>query len=445
MKKITYSQIQETYYYEKMDNGLEVILIPKEGFHKTYALFSTKFGSIDNEFVPRGKKESVKMPDGIAHFLEHKMFDKKEGDVFQLFGREGASANAFTSFTRTAYLFSTTNQLDNNLHTLLDFVQDPYFTEEKVEKEKGIIGQEIQMYDDNPDWRVFFGLLENLYPDQPVHIDIAGTVESIDAITAEMLYENHATFYHPSNMQLIVAGKLDPEHVMDEIRQNQQAKSFSAPTDIQRIYPENDLSMIVPHRTEHLAVSRPKVLVGVRGAEVDLADARTIQKRYELDMLLKLLFGPTSSNYLDLYDAGLVDDSFSYEYSYETHFDFVAVGGDTKKPDELEVALKRILLEASTSPELTESHFKMVKKRTIGQLLQALNSPEYMATQFVDFYYEDATLFDLIPIVEAITLADIRKAAANFFKEERMSVFRILPLGEQKSIVETKPTQEETQ
>lgn len=179
MKKIVYDQLQETLYTETLDNGLTVTLLPKNEFHKTYALFTTNYGSIDNTFVPLGKGEMVTVPDGIAHFLEHKLFEKEDGDVFQKFGKFGASANAFTSFTRTSYLFSSTEKVKENLMTLIDFVQDPYFTEETVNKEKGIIAQEIQMYDDEPDWRLFFGLLSNLYPKHPLHIDIAGTVDSI--------------------------------------------------------------------------------------------------------------------------------------------------------------------------------------------------------------------------------------------------------------------------
>ena len=178
MHKKRYEQINETLYYERLDNGLKVYLLPKEGFHKTYGLFSTNYGSIDNHF---GFKNQAlhQVPDGIAHFLEHKMFEKEQGDVFQKFGELGASANAFTSFTRTSYLFSATNHIKENLDTLLDFVQEPYFTPETVEKEKGIIGQEIQMYDDDVNWRQFFGMLRNLYPNHPVGIDIAGTVDNI--------------------------------------------------------------------------------------------------------------------------------------------------------------------------------------------------------------------------------------------------------------------------
>ncbi|MDF2903889.1 MAG: zinc protease YmfH, partial [Bacillus sp. (in: firmicutes)] len=177
MNKITFDQLQEELYFKKMDNGLQVYILPKKGFNKTFATFTTKYGSIDDHFVPLGKTEYARVPDGIAHFLEHKLFEKEDGDVFQQFSRQGASANAFTSFTRTAYLFSSTSDVERNLETLIDFVQDPYFTEKTVEKEKGIIGQEITMYDDNPDWRLYFGLIENMYHNHPVKIDIAGTIK----------------------------------------------------------------------------------------------------------------------------------------------------------------------------------------------------------------------------------------------------------------------------
>src|SRR6476469_9314628 len=175
MEKIEFKQLQEELYHEKLENGLEVYILPKKGFNKTFATFTTKYGSIDNHFVPLGSEEYIKVPDGIAHFLEHKMFEKEDGDVFQKFSVHGASANAFTSFTRTAYLFSATNKLYDNTEILLDFVQEPYFTEKTVNKEKGIIAQEITMYDDQPDWRLYFGTIENMYKDHPVKIDIAGT------------------------------------------------------------------------------------------------------------------------------------------------------------------------------------------------------------------------------------------------------------------------------
>lgn len=220
MKEIVFEQLNEKLYHETLANGLEVYILPKQGFNKTYATFTTKYGSIDNHFIPLDGGEPLKVPDGIAHFLEHKMFEDEDGDVFQLFSKQGASANAFTSFTRTAYLFSSTSEVDKNLETLLDFVQHPYFTEKSVEKEKGIIGQEITMYDDNPDWRVYFGIIENMYENHPVRIDIAGTVELIDKITKDLLYKCYETFYHPKNMVLFVIGSLQPDEIIKLVKTN---------------------------------------------------------------------------------------------------------------------------------------------------------------------------------------------------------------------------------
>ena len=215
MEKIEFKQLQEELYHEKLENGLEVYILPKKGFNKTFATFTTKYGSIDNHFVPLESEEYIKVPDGIAHFLEHKLFEKEDGDVFQQFSKQGASANAFTSFTRTAYLFSSTSNVELNLDTLMDFVQEPYFSEKTVEKEKGIIGQEITMYDDNPDWRLYYGVIQNLYENHPVRIDIAGTVESISHINKDLLYECYGTFYHPSNMLLFVVGPVNVEQTYE--------------------------------------------------------------------------------------------------------------------------------------------------------------------------------------------------------------------------------------
>lgn len=225
MKTIEFKQLDETLYYEKLANGLDVYILPKKGFSKTFVTFTTKYGSVDRTFVPIGETESVTVPDGIAHFLEHKMFEKEDGDVFQKFSEYGASANAFTSFTRTAYLFSSTDNIYKSTETLLNFVQEPYFTEATVNKEKGIIGQEITMYDDQPDWRLYFGTIENMYHHHPVKIDIAGTIESIDGITADHLYTCYNTFYHPSNMLLFVIGAVEPEEMMTFIRDNQGKKN----------------------------------------------------------------------------------------------------------------------------------------------------------------------------------------------------------------------------
>lgn len=373
----------------------------------------------------------IEVPDGIAHFLEHKMFEKEDGDVFQKFGQQGASANAFTSFTKTSYLFSTTDQVTQNLETLLDFVQSPYFTKETVEKEKGIIGQEIQMYLDDPNWRLFFGILGNLYPKHPLHIDIAGTVASIAEITAEDLYTCYNTFYHPSNMTLFVVGKMDPEALMAFIRENQAAKEFPAAQPIRRHFPEETAADIVKESAIEMAVTRAKVLVGLKGLDEVPTTGRDLMKyQVTVNLLLQLLFGNTSQNYLALYDEGLLDDSFSYDFNLDRSFHFADIGGDSEQPEVLAERIEAILLSATTSPELTEENLSLLKKKMIGKYFQSLNSLEYIANQFSQSLFGETTLFDKIEVIESIQLADVRQVAETFIREEGLSRFYMYPKGE---------------
>lgn len=430
MKRIDYDQLQETVYTETLANGLTVTLLPKNDFYKTYALFTTDYGSIDNTFIPLGGEDLITVPDGIAHFLEHKLFEKEDGDVFQKFGKLGASANAFTSFTQTSYLFSSTENVKESLLTLIDFVQDPYFTEETVNKEKGIIAQEIQMYEDEPDWRLFFGILSNLYPKHPLHIDIAGTVDSIMDITPEYLYQCYNTFYHPSNMNLFVVGSLDPEEMMQLIKENQEAKTFEKPEKITRHFPEETVADIVKESSISMPVNRPKSILGVKGiSEVPFGREGLVLKT-KMNVLLRLLFGSTSQNYLELYDSGLIDDSFSYEYNIDRSFHFLEVGSDTKDPETFDLKIRELLLTAKDSKELTEEHLLLIKKRMIGQHLQSLNSLEYIANQYSQQLFGEAALFDMVPIIENIRLEELRDLAAEFMVEEHMSTFTIWPKGE---------------
>lgn len=431
MNKKEYPQINEVLYTETLENGLTVYLLPKNDFHKTYGLFTTDYGSIDNEFVPIGETEFVKVPDGIAHFLEHKMFEKEDGDVFQQFGKQGASANAFTSFTKTSYLFSTTDQVEQNLATLLDFVQAPYFTKETVDKEKGIIGQEIQMYLDDPNWRLFFGILGNLYPKHPLHIDIAGTVESINEITAEDLYTCYNTFYHPSNMTLFVVGKMDPEAMMAFIRENQVQKEFPEAQPIKRHFPEETATDILREESIEMAVTRSKVLVGIKGLDAVPEDGRELMKyKTTVSLLLQLLFGNTSQNYLALYDEGLLDDSFSYEFNLDRSFHFADIGGDSDEPERLAEKIEAILLSANDSSELTEANLTLLKKKMIGKYFQSLNSLEYIANQFSQSLFGEATLFDKIEVIESIQLADVQAVAEAFIRPEGLSRFYMYPKTE---------------
>lgn len=427
MNKTEYDQINETLYHEVLPNGLTVYLLPKNDYHKTYGLFSTNYGSIDNEFIPYGSDKKIKVPDGIAHFLEHKLFEKEDGDVFQLFGQQGASANAFTSFTKTSYLFSTTDQVEKNLTTLLDFVQAPYFTEETVNKEKGIIGQEIQMYEDDPNWRMFFGILNNLYPEHPLHIDIAGTVESIEAITADDLYTCYRTFYQPSNMVLFVVGKLEPEKLMELIRTNQNAKDFPPAQKIERYFPDNN-GDIIAKSSMRSAITRDKFVLGIKGLDVLPAEGKELLRyKTALNLLFQLLLGNTSQNYLKMYNDGLIDDSFGFEFSLDREFHFADFSGDTDQPEKAAEKVKEILLHFEEDKELSEENLTLLKKKMLGQYFQTLNSLEYIANQFTQSLFGDQTLFDLPEIIESIQLADVLKVGRSFIKEEAFSEFYMQP------------------
>ena len=427
MEKINFDQLQEELYHEKMANGLNVYILPKKGFNKTYATFTTKYGSVDNTFVPLGKTEYVKVPDGIAHFLEHKLFEKEDGDVFQQFSKQGASANAFTSFTRTAYLFSSTSEVEKNLETLIDFVQEPYFSEKTVEKEKGIIGQEITMYDDNPDWRLYFGLIANLYEKHPVNIDIAGTVESISHITKDWLYECYNTFYHPSNMLLFIVGPVDPEQIMNQVKENQAKKNYKEMPEIKRQFEEEPPHAAKKKQVLQMNVQTSKCLVGIKALHTDQQGNEMLKNELAMNVLLDLLFGKSSENYNQLYKDGLVDDTFSYDYTQEQGFGFAMIGGDTSDPDQLAERLKEMLMASKSSGAFSEGQLARAKKKKIGAFLRAINSPEYIANQFTRYAFNEMNLFDVVPALEKISLQDVQKMADEVITEERISICQVIP------------------
>lgn len=428
MEKITFRQLQEELYFEKLPNGLPVYILPKKGFNKTFATFTTNYGSIDNHFVPLGKQEFAKVPDGIAHFLEHKLFEKEDGDVFQQFSRQGASANAFTSFTRTAYLFSSTSDVEKNLETLIDFVQSPYFSDKTVEKEKGIIGQEITMYDDNPDWRLYFGLIQNLYKNHPVKIDIAGTIESISHINKDLLYECYHTFYHPSNMLLFIVGPVDPKAIMDLVRENQSKKDYRDLPEIKRKFADEPAAAAKTKRVLEMNVQTSKCLVGIKSIHADQTGEELLKTELTMNVLLDLLFGKSSKQYDQLYTSGLIDETFSYDYTQERGFGFAMVGGDTSSPDQLGETLTNVLLEAREVHSFTEEQLTRAKKKKIGAFLRSINSPEYIANQFTRYAFNDMNLFDVVPALEKISLSDVNALAEEVISKQYLSEFQIIPI-----------------
>lgn len=427
MNNLHFDQIDETLYHEQLDNGLDVYILPKKGFSKTYATFTTKYGSIDNRFMPQGAGELISVPDGIAHFLEHKMFEKEEGDIFQQFSTQGASANAFTSFTRTAYLFSATGQVKENVQTLLDFVQSPYFTEKTVEKEKGIIGQEITMYDDLADWRLYFGLIENMYQNHPVKIDIAGTIDSISHITAEHLYTCYNTFYHPSNMVLFIVGAAEPEEMMALVRDNQSKKEFPPQQGITRHYPDEPKEAVIKERSLQMSVQKPKVLVGMKPTVTDLSGSEMLKHELAMQLALELLFGRTSDFYHNAYENDLIDESYSYEFSLEQGFGYAMVGSDSNEPEKLAGEIASTIERASEMWPFGAEDLDRVRRKKIGTFLRALNSPEYIANQFTRYKFNGMDLFEVVPVLEEMEVADLQEAFASISGNDQRTIFTILP------------------
>ncbi|MEI3326350.1 MAG: pitrilysin family protein [Thomasclavelia sp.] len=406
MEKIYFETLKETLYHEKMDNGLEVYLLPKPGFEKTYGLFSTRFGAIDTRFVPIGQEQMIKVEDGIAHFLEHKMFDMNGSDASDEFAKLGASTNAFTSSSRTAYLFSTTANEYPCIELLLDFVQKLEITPESVEKEKGIIGQEIKMYDDDPDWRVYFGSIQNLYNNHPVAVDIAGTVETVNNTTKDMLEICYNTFYHPSNMMIFIVGNIEADKAMTVIKENQAKKNFAPAKPIvcqKNIEPCN---IKIKENVLTMDVEMNKIIVSIKVNEILNDPKLKIRRELAINLLFDLLFSKSAKLYNDWLNEGIINDSFSANFTQERDYAFIQIGCDC---DDYETLKDHILtlIQNFQNIEISKNDFERIKKKNIGLFINLFNGPESIANLFSRYYFEGIIALDLIDEIAKITLDDI--------------------------------------
>ncbi|MCL6548438.1 MAG: insulinase family protein [Alicyclobacillus sp.] len=426
MREFRYDRVRHTVYAEQLDNGLSVYLLPKPGFQQVFAAFSTRYGSVDRTFRLAGEPEFTTVPDGIAHFLEHKMFESEQGDVFSSFAKHGASANAFTTFDQTTYLFSCTADVEENTGTLLDFVQSPYFTDQNVEKEKGIIGQEIRMYDDNPDWRAYFGLLKALYANHPVRIDIAGTVESIQQIDKDLLYRCYHTFYHPGNMIFVAVGGFDPGRLLDVILRNQAAKSFGPAPDIERSWPEEPEEAASRRSEAHLSVSQPRCLIGWKDRRSGLAGRPMMEQELLTGLILDALFGRSSPFYHALIDEGLIDQQFSWEYEVTPSYGHSLVGGNTPDPHRLAARVQEEL-ERWVSNGIEEEAFERSRRKAMGRFVTSLDSPSHAGRTFTSYRLKDADWFDTLEVLESLTLAQAHERLRDHFADSQRAVSVVWP------------------
>ncbi len=409
--------IKEKVYVATLDPGLEVFVFPKKGYNKQYASFATQFGSIDNTFYVEGKENLLEVPDGVAHFLEHKLFEGEQGNVFDEFARFGASANAYTNFTMTNYLFSSTDHFEKCFDLLLNFVQDPYFTKESVEKEKGIIAQEIRMYEDNPSWRLFFNLLGSLFAVHPVRKDIAGTVESIMDIDEEVLYKCYRTFYHPSNMALFVVGDLEPERVIHQVIDNLEKKNYQPMGEIKRIYPEEPKNVREKCVREKMEVSQPLLNLGFKDPNVGFTGRELFKKELASELLLEMLFGKASETYTRLYEEGLINDQFGSTFVGEKDYGYSIMGGETPDPDKLYQELLSSIKQY-TQGGFREEDFERQRRKMLGEFLRSFNSLEFIANNFLYYHFRDNNLFDFVSLLKEITAEDIQVRLRELFDEK---------------------------
>lgn len=428
MEVIENKLLNEKLYHEVLECGLNLFFIPKKGFTKKYAILATDYGSNDLEFISPFNGEEIHLNQGIAHFLEHKMFEQPDGkDAFAKFSEFGANANAFTNFNMTAYLFSCTDNFYPGLEHLIKFVQTPHFTDENVEKEKGIIGQEIKMYEDNSDWRLFFNTLKAMYSKHPNHIDIAGTVESIGKITKEELYTCYNSFYSPSNMAMFIIGDLEWEEIRNNVVQNLDDKNkFEGK--IKRIGEKEPKEVAKDKIVDYMEVSIPMFSLGYKDyVPEEITGKALLKKAITTDLILDIVFKKGSELNEELYMKGYIFDTLSCDYSSHVDFGYTTIMGETNEIEKtLEIIDEKIAILKETG--IAEKDFDRMKKAKIGGFIRSFDSIEHIANTFLGYFFEGINYFDILEALEEISIQDLNNRLIEHFSEEAKVISLILPL-----------------
>ncbi len=407
----------------KLENGLTVLVHEMPGFTGVHAVYATQFGSIDREFEAGGKH--YVMPAGMAHFLEHKMFENEQGDAFELYAKTGAHANAYTSFEKTCYIFTATGHTDENLDILLSFVSNPYFTDETVQKEQGIIGQEISMYDDSPEWRLIFTTYQCLYEKSWLRDDIAGTAQTIAQITPELLYACTDAFYRPENMVLAVAGNITRRQVLEAC-----ARAGIKPKHgkVERIVPKEDINKIPCQYKEFtMAVSKPLLSVGFK--EVP-PQSDVLKSEIVCDMITELICGGMTPLYRRLYDEGLVSPGFSGEFLSLAGASCIVFGGETSEPEKVrELLLEEIarVKKDGVDPQV----FALCKNMMYGELVSDLENIDDVASGMASAYFKNRSQADEIAALAVLEADDVNKALSSMLCENRSATVIIRPAGQE--------------
>lgn len=416
-----YPAVKEMVYRTRLANGLTVALLPKKEFKEVYGSVTVQFGSVDT-LVTGVDRDVKEYPGGIAHFLEHKLFEREDSnDLMSAFTSLGADSNAFTSFTKTNYLFSATDHLLENVDLLDELVTSAHFTEDSILREQDIIQQEREMYQDNPDSCLFFSTLANLYPGTPLATDIVGSEESISQINLTNLQENFTRFYKPVNMSLFLVGNFDVERVQDYF----ESKELED-LDVQEAAREKLLLQAVKQTDSmRMEVSSPKLAIGVRGKQ-DVAEDDCYRHHILLKLLFAMMFGWTSDRFQKLYESGKIDASLSLEVEVTSRFHFVMLTMDTKEPVALSHQFKKAIRNFTKDLDITEDHLDIIKREMFGEFFSSMNSLEFIATQY-DAFGQGETIFDLPKILQEITLEDVLDAGHHLIDDGDIVDFTIFP------------------
>lgn len=417
--EIKSERARDSYFKINHSSGLTIYVYPKQGYRSTYAIIGTNYGSVNTCFSLDGG-EKITVPDGIAHYLEHKLFESEDGDAFARYAKTGASANAYTSFEKTCYLFSCTDRFEESFEILLDFVQDPYFTPETVAKEQGIIGQEIKMYDDSPDWRVMFNMLGNMYHNHPVKIDIAGTVESIAEITAEKLYDCYNTFYNLNNMALCVAGNVTVEQVLEICDKMLKPCEKHVITN----YFEDEPSQIVnPYVEQSFPVMVPLFNLGFKENPEPLDEKKLAQT----DILLFMLASNTSELYRKLMDENLINSSFSSEHFQGPGYRAVIFGGESRAPKQAAEMIKQYIAKVKAEG-LSREDFEIAKKAVYGDI-SILDNVSSIANTIESHHFNGIELFKYIDAIADTTFEDVTNRLDEMLDVNNCTLSVIKPEG----------------
>ncbi len=416
--------LNEQYTKISHKSGLDIYVFPKK-LTTTFALFATKYGSIDNKFRLKGKKDIIEVPNGIAHFLEHKLFDNENGeDTFSRYAKTGANANAFTSFDKTAYLFSCTENFKESLEILLDFVTKPYFTDKTVQKEQGIIGQEIKMGEDSPGRRLFFNLMEAMYDKHPVQISIAGTVDSIAKIDADLLYRCYNTFYNLHNMILCVCGDVSADDVISVADKVLETAEY---IEIARIFDEEKPTVKKEKTTVKMQVAKPLFEIGIKDCDISENPRERLKKAAGMSGLDEMLFSKSSKIFNELYEEGLISGSFDYGYTVSSSFAFNELSGESSNPDIVYERIRKYIKEMQ-KVGLDKDVFERCKKVIYADFIKTFDSTEEIACELMSYIFEDSDMFEYADIIRELTFEDVENLLEEMFDDERFAISTVYPI-----------------